>query len=82
MVEVLIFLFWIPVIYLVISLIFRFFTHLSGFLRDVSASGCLMMLVAVATTIAIVIGVSHLASRLDDEADHRDYSVPDRHRTR
>jgi hypothetical protein len=41
-----------------------------------------MMLVAVATTIAIVIGVSHLASHLDDEADHRDYSVPDRHRTR
>ena len=36
----------------------------------------------VATTIAIVIGVSHLASRLDDEADYRDYSVPDRHRTR
>lgn len=82
MVEVLIFLFWIPVLYLAISLIFRFFTHLSGFLRDVSASGCLMILVAVAATIAVIVSVSHLASHLDDEADHLDYSVPDRHRTR
>lgn len=75
MLEVIVFLFCLPVIYIVISLLFRFFAHFTQNLRDGSGFGCLLTAVILIATFAIAIGMTHLSAHSGHKAARPDYSV-------